>query len=187
MRQSFWLTRRAVSSLMTIALSPPGPSVMEVSVCTATRTPSAISVSVASTVRTNLRKPSRESVRSISRVGNAGRMTVVSLFMRSRRNGTSRWSPCRCDTYRKSGLQTSCMTSAGRVSLRGNGNHEAKNAGSNHGSQTIVTPRVRTRMPACPMEMACMFVPAVAGYFFGGSIDCLPAVATCSVQAVPFQ
>ena len=97
-RQSFWLTRRAVPSLTTSALSPPGPSVIEVSTCTATRTPSAISVSVASTVRTNFLNPSRENVRSISRVGNAGRMTVVSLFMRSRRNGTSKWSPCRCDT-----------------------------------------------------------------------------------------
>ena len=50
--------------------------------------------------------------------------------------------------YRKSGRSTFAMTSGDSWSLRGKTNQEAKNAGTNHGSQTIVACGVSIRMPA---------------------------------------
>ncbi len=57
-RQSFWLTSRAVPSDTTIAESPPGPSVIDTSVWMATVSPGAISSSSPSRVRMNSVNPS---------------------------------------------------------------------------------------------------------------------------------
>ena len=43
-------------------------------------------------------------------------------------------------------------TSSSSSSLRGNGNHEPRNAGTNHGSQTIEPWSDSIRIPACPMD-----------------------------------
>ncbi len=75
-------------------------------------------------------------------MGKPGSRTVAERATWPRRNGSSRWSAWRCETYRKSGRSTFAMSEAPRPSLRGKTNHEPKKAGTNHGSQTIV-PRSR--------------------------------------------
>ncbi len=67
-RQSFWSTRRDVPSLTTSAESPPGPSVIEVSVWMATVSPPRSSSSP-DVVRTSSVKPSARSRWSSSRDG----------------------------------------------------------------------------------------------------------------------
>ena len=101
-RQSFWSTRIDSPSITTSAESPPGPSVIDDSMWIATRTPGAISISSVSTVRTNSVNPSPASVRRCSRVGKSGSRIGMSRRRWARSHGSSWWSPCRCETYRKS-------------------------------------------------------------------------------------
>ena len=52
-------------------------------------------------------------------------------------------------------LDPSCRSSSS-WSLRGNTNHEPKNAGTNHGSHTIEPASVSIRIPAWPIDVARM-------------------------------
>ena len=52
-------------------------------------------------------------------------------------------------------------SSAGSWSLRGNTNHEPKNAGTNHGSHRIEPWSVSIRMPAWPIDVARIGLDAV--------------------------
>ena len=72
MRQSFWLTSRAVPSLTTRAESPPGPSVMLVSTWMAMRRCGPSASSWPSVVRMMLSKPNERILCSSSRVGKPG-------------------------------------------------------------------------------------------------------------------
>ena len=72
----------------------------------------------------------------------------------SRSHGSSRWSPWRWETYRKSAPSMRASRSSSSWSLRGNGNHEPKNAGTNHGSHTIEPWSDSMRMPAWPSDVA---------------------------------
>jgi hypothetical protein len=100
-RASFWLSRRVPSASWTHSEeSPMGPSVGLVSAWIMTLTPPGSSTISSDTVLMNLWKPRARSSDSSSAVGYSGSRTVVSLLMCSVRFSSSKWSRCRCETYR---------------------------------------------------------------------------------------
>ena len=69
------------------------------------------------------------------------------MFAASQRG--SKWSWCRWETKRYSASRIPAgSASEPKAELSGKGNHDAKYAGVNHGSQTIRPAAVSTSMPA---------------------------------------
>ena len=177
-RQSFWLTSRAVPSSTTSAESPPGPSVMLTS-------------------RRGWRRsrPSTERDRlAVACATKRREAEPAQLALRARRSGSRAAAPwrrgrrARPATPRRGGRRGGGRCTGSRVldpcpqlvgdswSLRGNTNHDPKNAGTNHGSHRIEPWSVSIRMPAWPIEVILtetVWSPAGdAAQATGGSVNC---------------
>ena len=197
MRQSFWLTIRAVPSLTTSAESPPGPSVMLVSTWIATRRSPASVSSSPSRVRTMLVEAERpdlplELVRRVAgdaapwcrgstcsaatavevvavEVGDVEVVRVLDPLDQLRRRAD------RCAGRRTTIRRTRAGTTGRTGSTRGrtrSGSRRARASGahSTEASDAIGTSRRARRRQAT-----------------GGSVYCWPARDTCSVQVLPSQ
>ncbi len=98
-----------------------GPSLGAVMAVIITRSPSRSTVSLLR-VWTKEENPRSLKADRSSSVGNSGSRTVVDLGMSLASSLGSKWSRCRCDMYKKSGLKEAKSTSL----LSGNTNQEAK-------------------------------------------------------------
>ena len=138
-RQSFWLSRRllaVVDDERRVAAGPVGDRGLDVDLDR--ETVGDLDRLRRARCATNRWKPRPRRCRSSSSVGKPGSSTVAERSTWSARNGVVEVVAVEVGDVEEVGpLDRRPCSSGGSWSLRGNTNHEPKNAGTNHGSHTI--------------------------------------------------